>query len=42
MIRGGIQKRHIADHATNIAEEVIYYLSGKTIMHHLEDVKKEQ
>ncbi len=42
LILVGRHLERIADHATNIAEEVIYYLSGKTIMHHLEDVKKEQ
>jgi phosphate transport system protein len=32
--------RHLermADHATNIAEDVIYFLKGKTIKHHIED-----
>lgn len=27
----------IADHATNIAEDVIYFIEGKTIKHHLEE-----
>jgi phosphate transport system protein len=27
----------MADHATNIAEDVIYFLKGKTIKHHIED-----
>jgi len=27
----------IADHATNIAEDVIYYVQGRTIKHHCED-----
>jgi phosphate transport system protein len=27
----------IADHATNIAEDVIYIVSGKTIKHHAEE-----
>jgi phosphate transport system protein len=42
LILVGRHLERIADHATNISEEVIYYLSGKTIMHHLEDKKKEQ
>ncbi len=32
----------IADHATNIAEDVIYIVSGKTIKHHAEEKAKAQ
>ncbi len=42
LILVGRHLERIADHATNISEEVIYFLSGKTIMHHMEDIKKER
>ncbi|MCK5534277.1 phosphate signaling complex protein PhoU [bacterium] len=42
LILVGRHLERIADHATNISEEVIYFLSGKTIMHHMEDIKKQQ
>ena len=29
----------IADHATNIAEDVIYFVKGKTIKHHIEEMQ---
>lgn len=32
----------IADHATNVAEDVIYFLKGKTIKHHIENLRKEK
>ncbi|MDD5687093.1 MAG: phosphate signaling complex protein PhoU [Elusimicrobia bacterium] len=32
----------IADHATNIAEDVIYLFEGKTIKHHIEEKKLKQ
>jgi phosphate transport system protein len=31
----------IADHATNIAEDVIYMISGEIVRHHVEDYTKE-
>ena len=31
----------IADHATNIAEDVIYIVSGKIIKHHIEEIRRE-
>ncbi len=40
LILVGRHLERIADHATNISEEVIYFLSGKTIMHHMEDKKQ--
>jgi phosphate transport system protein len=32
----------IADHATNIAEDVIYMVRGKTIKHHVEEGREAQ
>ena len=31
----------IADHATNIGEDVIYLVIGKTIKHHIEEIRRE-
>ncbi len=37
----GRHLERIADHATNIAEDVIYLVLGKTIKHHIEEIRRE-
>ena len=37
LILVGRHLERIADHATNIAEDIIYFLKGKTIKHHIEE-----
>jgi phosphate transport system protein len=37
----GRHLERIADHATNIGEDVIYMVVGKTIKHHIEEVRRE-
>ncbi|MDH7511707.1 MAG: phosphate signaling complex protein PhoU [Clostridiales bacterium] len=38
----GRHLERIADHATNIGEDVIYLVLGKTIKHHIEEIRREQ
>ena len=40
LILVGRHLERIADHATNVAEDVIYFLKGKTIKHHIENEKE--
>jgi phosphate transport system protein len=42
LILVGRHLERIADHATNIGEDVIYLVLGKTIKHHIEEMKREQ
>jgi phosphate transport system protein len=37
----GRHLERIADHATNIGEDVIYLIQGKTIKHHIEEIRRE-
>ena len=37
----GRHLERIADHATNIGEDVIYLVLGKTIKHHIEEIRRE-
>jgi phosphate transport system protein len=37
----GRHLERIADHATNIGEDVIYLVLGKTVKHHIEEIRRE-
>lgn len=41
LILVGRHLERIADHATNIGEDVIYLVLGKTIKHHIEELKRD-
>jgi phosphate transport system protein len=41
LILVGRHLERIADHATNIGEDVIYMVAGKTIKHHIEEIRRE-
>ncbi len=41
LILVGRHLERIADHATNIGEDVIYLVLGKTIKHHIEEIGRE-
>ncbi len=38
----GRHLERIADHATNIGEDVIFMVAGKTIKHHIEEIRRER
>ncbi len=38
----GRHLERIADHATNIGEDVIFMVVGKTIKHHIEEIRREK
>jgi phosphate transport system protein len=38
----GRHLERIADHATNIGEDVIFMVAGKTIKHHIEEIRREK
>jgi len=38
----GRHLERIADHATNIGEAVIYLVLGKTVKHHIEEIRRQQ
>jgi phosphate transport system protein len=41
LILVGRHLERIADHATNIGEDVIFMVAGKTIKHHVEELRRE-
>ena len=41
LILVGRHLERIADHATNIGEDVIFMVAGKTIKHHIEEIRRE-
>jgi phosphate transport system protein len=41
LILVGRHLERIADHATNVAEDVIFMVAGKTIKHHIEEIRRD-